>query len=136
MKIFIQTRVNLPKQTRCNLGSLFLFLKNATHEIQAHRLYCLILFNKPNSLHVFSNSFISQYDKMFSSKPHSMQARLGQTPAKPEKKPQNMTPCITIKELIIDLEGASDSECEFQDLKPLVVFTGRYKRQIVNLIFF
>lgn len=27
-----------------------------------------------------------------------------------------MTPCITIKELIIDLEGASDSECEFQDL--------------------
>lgn len=35
-----------------------------------------------------------------------------------------MTPCITIKELIIDLEGASDSECEFQDLKPLVVFTG------------
>lgn len=28
----------LPKQTRCNLGSLLLFLKNATHEIQAHRL--------------------------------------------------------------------------------------------------
>lgn len=72
MKIFIQTRVFAIKQKRCNLGSLLLFLKNATHEIQAHRLYCLILFNKPNSLHVFSNSFISQYDKMFSSKPHSM----------------------------------------------------------------
>lgn len=43
-----------------------------------------------------------------------------------------MTPCITIKELIIDFKKepvwASDSECEFQDLKPLVVFTGRYKR--------
>lgn len=36
-----------------------------------------------------------------------------------------MTPCITIKEFIIDLEGADDSECETQDLKPLVVFTGR-----------
>lgn len=38
-----------------------------------------------------------------------------------------MTPCITIKEIIIDLEGASDSECETQDLKPLVVFTVRYR---------
>lgn len=38
MKIFIQTRVFAIKQTRCNLGSLLLFLKNATHEIQAHNL--------------------------------------------------------------------------------------------------
>lgn len=38
MKIFIQTRVFAIKQKRCNLGSLLLFLKNATHEIQAHRL--------------------------------------------------------------------------------------------------
>lgn len=45
---------------------------------------------------------------------------------KKKKNPQNMTPCITTKELIIDLEGASDSECETQDLKPLVVFTVRY----------
>lgn len=103
-----------------------------------HIDYCLILFNKPNSLQVFSNSFISQYDRMFSSKPHSMQARADQTPAKPHKKksPQNMTPCITIKRFI-NLEGASDSECETQDLKPLVVFTVRYRSmQIVNLVFF
>lgn len=38
MKIFIQTRVFAIKQKRCNLGSLLLFLKNATHEIKAHRL--------------------------------------------------------------------------------------------------
>lgn len=67
---------------------------------------CLILFNKPNSLQVFSNSFISQYDRMFSSKPHSMQARADQTPAKPKKKksPQNMTPCITIKRASLQIQ--------------------------------